>query len=338
MHLARMQHEGPDGPEVRILASAGLGQAWVDVRSAERLRLERAGAGGAAALRIATAVVPSSMSAALAGGEAFLDAAGQAIADPSGDAHVGGDPRLINALDPSGYRDYTSFEGHFSFGYRLWHRPVPEVMYELPVSYFGNPLSFVGPDEDVVWPQYSQRMDYELELGIVIGRYGSNLAPDEAIGHVLGLTILNDWSARDIQVREMAGSLGPSKGKHFACGAGPYIATLDSVPWECGLRMQARVNGETWCDADSAEMIWTIGELVAWASQGEMVVPGMLLGTGTCNGGSTLELDRELSEGDVIELEIEGLGVLKNRLVRSTAPTWDPDPRTPGAWVTPGST
>ena len=323
-----MLSDGPDGPEARILASSDPSGGWSDVRRAGRLGLERTGATGAAARRIASALVPSSMSEALAGGETFLEMARAAVADTSGDVAVG-NPRLINALDPSGYRDHMVFEEHFSFGYRWQNRPIPEIMYELPISYFGNHRAFIGPDDEVPWPHYTRRMDYELELGIVIGRAGTALTPDRALDHVVGLTILNDFSARDIQVREMTGGLGPSKGKHFACGAGPWIATLDSVPWETGLRMQARVNGETLCDATSSEMIWTVAEIVAWASQGETLVPGWLLGSGTCNGGSTVEIGRALSPGDLVELEIEGLGVLRNRLGTPGAGGWWPEKRRP---------
>jgi 2-keto-4-pentenoate hydratase/2-oxohepta-3-ene-1,7-dioic acid hydratase in catechol pathway len=328
MHLARTRCATPDGPDSRILASMDPQSGWTDVRSAERLRLEQAGATAAAAARIARALVPSSMSAALAGGAAFTEAGLAAAAETSGDAQVPASAPLINALDPSGYRDFMAFEGHFSFGYRWQGKPVPDVMYELPVSYFGNPLSFVGPDEVVSWPQYSEHLDYELELGIVIGRAGRDLTPEQALDHVAGLTILNDFSARDIQAREMAAGLGPSKGKHFACGAGPYLVTLDVLP-KSGLRMRAHVNGQTWCDSSSADMIWSVGELVAFASQAERLEPGMLLGTGTCNGGSTIEISRRLAPGDVVELEIEGLGRLRNVLGEPAPKGWWPSRRQP---------
>jgi 2-keto-4-pentenoate hydratase/2-oxohepta-3-ene-1,7-dioic acid hydratase in catechol pathway len=328
MHLARARQQTEDGPQTRIIASDDPDDGWVDVRTHERLARERAGATPGAAARIAAAIVPGSMSEALAGGDAFTEAARAAIADSSGDARVA-TPVLTNALDPLAYRDFMCFEEHFSFGYRWQNRPVPEIMYELPISYFGNPRAFIGPDDDVPWPHYTRRMDYELELGIVIGRPCTNVTPDEALNYVAGLTILNDFSARDIQAREMTGGLGPAKGKHFACGAGPYLATLDSLPWESGLRMRARVNGDTWCDTISSEMIWTIAEIVAWTSQGEQLQPGWLLGSGTCNGGSTIEIGRELNPGDVVELEIEGLGVLRNRLGQPAEDGWWPQARQP---------
>ena len=329
MHFARLRSETPDGVMPRILVGDDDHEGWVDVRRAERLRLERAGASRAGAARVAAAIAPPSLADALAGGEAFLEAACHALND-DGDAHVTADAPLVNALDPSGYRDHMVFEEHFSFGYRWQNRPVPDVLYELPISYCGNPLAFLGPGDEVPWPHYTRRLDYELELGIVIGRPGSGLTPERALDHVAGLTILNDVSARDIQAREMPGGLGPSKGKHFACVAGPVVRTLDSLPWQRGLRMQARVNGETLCDTTSAEAIWDIAELVAWASQGEQLMPGMLLGTGTCNGGSTVELGRELAPGDMIELEIEGLGRLENRLGQPEPNGWWPEPRRHG--------
>jgi len=171
-------------------------------------------------------------------------------------------------------------------------------------------------------------MDYELELGIVVGRAGTDLTAEQAVEHIFGFTILNDFSARDIQMQEMTGRLGPAKGKHFACGAGPVVATPDELDWRGGLRMQARVNGETLCDANSAEAIWSLEELVAWASQGEQLAPGWLIGSGTCNGGSTIEIGRELAPGDVVEREIEGRGVLDNRLGEPAAGGWMPPPRT----------
>lgn len=302
---------------------------WVDLRVAERVRLERGGADAVAARRLSEALVPGSLSAGIAAGEAFLEAAREALADSSGVGRVEGDLPPTNALDPSGYRDHMIFAEHFSRGYKLRGEPVADVLYELPVGYVGNPASFIGPGEEVIWPNYTERMDYELELGVVIGREGTNLDPSEADAHIFGFTILNDFSARDIQFREMKGQLGPCKGKHFACAAGPVVATIDEIDWRAGLRMQARVNGETFCDGNSAEAIFGLDEVVAWASQGETLRPGWLLGSGTVNGGSTIEIDRTLSPGDTIEFEIDHLGILQNTLGQPTTGGWEPKPRRP---------
>lgn len=329
MYFARALSQGTDGPEPRVLVGLGPEGPWTDLRIAERVRLERRGAVGAAARRLAQALVPGSLSAGIAAGETFLDAAQAALDDERGAGRLDEAPRLTNALDPSGYRDHMIFAGHFSRGYELLGNPVPDVLFELPVAYAGNPASFIGPGEEVPWPSYTQRMDYELELGIVIGREGSNLRPEDADAHILGFTILNDFSARDIQFREMAGGLGPCKGKHFAGAAGPVVATIDELDWRAGLRMQVQVNGETLCDTNSDEAIFGLDEVVAWASQGEILRPGWLLGSGTVNGGSTIEIGRELSPGDEIALSIEGLGVLRNRLAHPVVGGWEPAGRVP---------
>jgi 2-keto-4-pentenoate hydratase/2-oxohepta-3-ene-1,7-dioic acid hydratase in catechol pathway len=296
---------------------------------AQRVRLERGGADRTAAARVAEALVPGSLSAGIAAGEAFLEAARAALADNSGVGRVEGDLPSLAALDPSGYRDHMIFAEHFSFGYRRAGRPVPDVLYELPVGYLGNPASFIGPGDEMPWPNYTDHMDYELELGVVIGKEGSNLSPEDVEAHIFGFTILNDFSARDIQFREMEGKLGPCKGKHFACSSGPLLATVDELDWRGGLRMQARLNDETLCDGNSSEAIFGLDEVVAWASQGEILRPGWLLGSGTVNGGSTIEHDRKLSPGDSVELEIEGLGILQNTIGRKAEGGWKPKPRRP---------
>jgi 2-keto-4-pentenoate hydratase/2-oxohepta-3-ene-1,7-dioic acid hydratase in catechol pathway len=325
--LARIRYDGPDGEEPRIVASSRAGGPWIDVRTAERRRLERRGATSESARRISASLAPGSMAEALGGGEAFLDAARAASINTMGDGLVGEDARFIAPLDPPLYRDFMAFEGHFSFGYRWRGLPVPDVLYEFPVSYVGGIHGFLGPGDEVPWPHYTRHMDYELELGIVIGREGRNLDPEAARERILGVTILNDFSARDIQLREMTAGLGPSKGKHFASAIGPWIATLDELPSD-GLRMTSRINGETWCDASSAEMIWSISEIVAWASAGEYLAPGMLLGSGTANGGSGIELGRSLNPGDLVELEIECLGILRNRM-GSPETGWTPQRKVP---------
>jgi 2-keto-4-pentenoate hydratase/2-oxohepta-3-ene-1,7-dioic acid hydratase in catechol pathway len=222
------------------------------------------------------------------------------------------------------------FEQHFTYPLRRDGAPIPDVLYELPISYMGSAQAVVGPEEEIVWPAYSQHLDYELELGIVIGRDGRDLTPEQALDHVLGLTLLNDFSARDIQMREMAARLGPSKGKHFANAVGPCIVTLDALD-PTNLRMEARINGETWSSNSTSTIMWSIGEIVAWASAGEPLVAGTLLGSGTIGGGTGMELERKLSDGDVVELELEGVGVLRNRVVAARAPGWfpEPKPRTP---------
>lgn len=324
MQLARIAHDGPDGIQARVAVAAdSLPDRWIDVRTAERLRLERAGASAAAARRLAAAVAPSSMTAALEGGAAFL-AAVRAALDAPDDAVAASPTRFLAPVDPPAYRDFMAFEEHFvNATARRGLKPAP-VLYELPVSYMGSVQAMLGPEDEVPWPHYTDEMDYELELGIVIGRAGRDIAPEDALDHVLGLTAFNDFSARDIQFREMTGGLGPSKGKHFASAVGPRIVTLDALG--DALAMTARVNGETWSNGSTGTLMWPIAELVAWASAGEQLAAGTLLGSGTVGHGCGLELGRRLSPGDVVELEIEGIGVLRNTLGRRRT-GWMPQPK-----------
>jgi 2-keto-4-pentenoate hydratase/2-oxohepta-3-ene-1,7-dioic acid hydratase in catechol pathway len=326
MHLARIAHESPDGTEARIVVAADdAPDGWIDVRAAERLRHERRGASPAAARRLAAAVAPGSMTAALEGGPAFLEAARAAL-DDGDDAAVAAGARLLAPIDPPAYRDFMAFEEHFVNGSARRGVPPAPVLYELPVSYMGSVQAMLGPDDEIPWPHYTEEMDYELELGIVIGRPGRDIAPDDALDHVLGLTVFNDFSARDIQFREMSGGLGPSKGKHFASSVGPRIVTLDGLGSE--LRMTARINGETWSEGSTGTIMWPVSELVAWASAGEPLAAGTLLGSGTVGRGCGLELGRRLSPGDVVELEIEGIGVLRNTLGTPRS-GWMPEAKQP---------
>ncbi len=311
------------------MASRTSAGRWIDVRRGEALRLERRGATAAAARRLAEVLAPESLTAALQNGEAFLEAAARAAEHPSGDAVVAEEARLLAPVDPPAYRDFMVFEQHFVTGARLLGGREPEaVLYEIPVSYMGSAQAIVGPEAEIRWPSYSRHIDYELELGIVIGRPGTDLTPDDALDHVLGLTILDDFSARDIQSREMQARLGPSKGKHFATAIGPVIVTLDELDHR-SLRMQARINGETWSDGSTSSMLWSVAEIVAWASAGEPMVSGTLFGSGTVGGGCGMELQRRLEPNDVVELEIEGIGVLRNRVVGYTEAAWTPEAKQP---------
>jgi 2-keto-4-pentenoate hydratase/2-oxohepta-3-ene-1,7-dioic acid hydratase in catechol pathway len=320
---------GPDGPEARIVvASTAVPGELCDVRTAARLALERRGASPAAAARISAATVPAGLTAAIEAGELFLEAARGAEQDSSGDARASAEAPLASPVDPPSYRDFMAFEQHVLRSHQLRNATVPEVYYELPVSYMGSVQAIIGPEATVPWPAYTERMDYELELGLVIGRPGRDLLPEQSLDHVLGLTVLNDFSARDIQRREMSGGLGPSKGKHFATAVGPHVVTLDELAID-DLPMTARVNGELWSEGNSGTIMWSLAELVAWASAGETLAAGSLLGSGTVGGGCGSELERRLAPGDAVELEIQGIGVLRNRLGQPSENGWAPAPRAP---------
>lgn len=195
---------------------------------------------------------------------------------------------------------------------------LPDIYRRQPVYYIGNRMSVSAPGQDILWPRYSQVMDFELELACVIGKQGKNLTPETALEHVFGFTIFNDFSARDAQALEMEGRLGPAKGKHFDGGNvfGPCVVTRDEIGDPQNLSMMARVNGEVWCDNSSATMNWNFAQLLAHISADETLYPGEVIASGTVGNGCGLEHSRFLKDGDTVELAIEKIGVLRNRVVQ----------------------
>lgn len=195
---------------------------------------------------------------------------------------------------------------------------VPEVWYKRPVYFKCNRFNVIGHDADVIWPSYSDWMDYELELACVIGRTGKDISGANAPAHVFGFTIFNDFSARDVQFEEMKAGLGPAKGKDFDTGNvfGPWIVTLDELGDPHALAMEARVNGERWGGGNSRAMHHSFWDIIAYVSQAETLFAGEIIGSGTVGTGSAHELGRTLAPNDVIELEVEKIGVLRNRIVK----------------------
>ena len=191
------------------------------------------------------------------------------------------------------------------------------AFYERPLYYKSNPHSVVGPDTDVRIPSYTERFDYELEWGIFIGVGGSDIPESKARDHLAGYTIFNDFSARDIQLAEMRGRLGPAKGKDFDTGnaIGPCLVTPDELPEPYALAMSARVNGAEWSRGSTGDMHWSFEEIVSYVSRSETLHPGDFIGSGTVGGGCGLELGTFLRPGDTVELEVERIGVLRNRVV-----------------------
>jgi 2-keto-4-pentenoate hydratase/2-oxohepta-3-ene-1,7-dioic acid hydratase in catechol pathway len=217
---------------------------------------------------------------------------------------------LAGAEDPEAKRAELIAQGRAT---------IPEVWYRQPIYYKANRFAVTGPDTDVTWPSYAQYLDYELEFGCWIGKQGRDIAPEDAREHIFGYCIFNDFSARDAQFAEMAGRLGPAKGKDFdgANAMGPWLVTADEIePYE--LTMVARVNGEEWSRGTSGSMHWRFEQVIAHISQSETLYPGEFVGSGTVGTGCGLELGRRLSPGDEVELEVEGLGVLRNRLVAAS--------------------
>lgn len=195
---------------------------------------------------------------------------------------------------------------------------LPPVWYEKPIYYKCNRFAVTDPDKEITWPSYSKIMDYELELACVIGKKGKNITKEYARNHIFGFTIFNDLSARDVQGREMGGRFGPAKSKDFddASPMGPCLVTLDEIEDPYNLEMIARVNGAERSRGNSGSIHWSFEEMIEYVSLGETLYPGEILGSGTIGNGCGLELLNFLRDGDEVELEIEKIGVLRNRLNR----------------------
>ena len=195
---------------------------------------------------------------------------------------------------------------------------VPQVWYQQPLYYKANRFSVAQSGKDIVWPAYSQVMDFELEMACIIGTKGKDITRDNAEEHIFGYTIYNDFSARDTQMLEAPGMLGPAKSKDFddSIILGPVIVTKDELDDPYNLRMQARVNGETWCDGNSNTMHWLFSDMIAHISKSETLYPGEVIGSGTVGFGCGLEHLRFLNDGDIVELEVEKIGVISNRVIR----------------------
>jgi len=194
-------------------------------------------------------------------------------------------------------------------------RRMHDIFKIRPIYYKANRLAVTGPDSDVHWPAYSKVMDYELEMGCVIGKTGRDIARDHARAHIFGFTIFNDFSARDTQGQEMESGLGPSKSKDFdgANALGPWIVTIDEF-YPAAAAMTVRVNGDVRSVGNSSTMTVKFEDLIAFISTSETLHAGEILGSGTVGGGCGLEAGKLLEDGDVVELEIEGIGVLRNRV------------------------
>ena len=211
-------------------------------------------------------------------------------------------------LKPPSVRDFYAFEQHVKAAYGRRSREVPEEWYRIPIFYFSNPNAMYVPDDEIPYPEGTKELDYELEVAAVIG----------AEGQIGGFTVLNDWSARDLQREEMNVGLGPAKGKDFATSIGPVVVTPDEFDGSEGV-MVARVNGEERSRGNLADMHHSWEAIVAHAARNTELCPGDILGSGTVGSGCILELgdERWLQPGDLVELEVEGIGMLRNRIAAS---------------------
>jgi len=208
-------------------------------------------------------------------------------------------------LHPPSVRDFYAFEQHVKTARASRGLDVPDEWYEIPVFYFSSPAAIYGPGDDIPKPPDTNELDYELEVAAIIG----------AEGQIGGFTIMNDWSARDLQRAEMRVGLGPSKGKDFATSLGPVVVTPDELDGSSGT-MVARVNGEERSRGELGDMHHSWGSIVAHAARNTRLLPGDVLGSGTVGTGCILEQGdgRWLQPGDVVELEVEGIGILRNTI------------------------
>lgn len=248
--------------------------------------------------------------AAASRGDVLLDADGTPAVLPRADVRL-----LAPVPRPRRIRDYLTYTEHAA-GSGL---DVPPAFSAMPICYKCNVETVVGPDEPLLWPSYTNQLDFELELGFFTSGGGRDLTPDEAATRIAGVTIFNDVSARDIQFFEMSMTIGPSKGKDFCTAMGPCVLTMDEVD-EWAVELTASVNGEVWASGDTKNRQFSFAEVLAWASLDETVYPGEFFALGTVGGGCGLELDRWIQPGDVVELAASGVGVLRNQVGERRGP------------------
>ncbi|HWG15380.1 MAG TPA: fumarylacetoacetate hydrolase family protein [Streptosporangiaceae bacterium] len=261
---------------------------------------------------------------------------GEAIhADPAAEVALN-DLALLKPADPVAMRDFMVFEEHIAPKWRQsGHSRGPDVWYQQPIGYFSNAATIRGPREPIQIPGGSHRLDFELEVGAVIGRDAESVTPEEAADRIAGFLVLCDWSARDIQFQEMDGSLGPFKGKDFGSSLGPVFVTPDELAGRrhgtgYDLEMTATVNGRVYGHDRWSSAYWSFEELISYASWNSRVEAGSLIGSGTCQGGCILELSIRhspdeypwLAPGDEVTLAIEEMGEIRAPVVAPARGSW----------------
>jgi 2-keto-4-pentenoate hydratase/2-oxohepta-3-ene-1,7-dioic acid hydratase in catechol pathway len=309
------------GPRQRLGAVTGAG--IVDLNLACERLLERRGEPRPS--KLAAVVLPDNMLEFLEEGATALCYASEILAsfEPRavglhGQAlvHAPAAVQLLAPLpNPASLRDFFAFEEHVKAGFAKRGEPMPQEWYEMPVYYKSGRHNILGPGTDVVWPSFTRKFDYELELAAVIGKQGRNIKAENARDYIAGFTVMNDFSARDVQRREMKVRLGPAKAKDWATGLGPWLVTSDELGDPYSLEMTASINGEVWSRGNSRSMFWKFEDMIEFLTKDDTIYPGDVIGSGTVGTGCGLELDRWVRPGDVMELEIEKIGVLRNRVI-----------------------
>jgi 2-keto-4-pentenoate hydratase/2-oxohepta-3-ene-1,7-dioic acid hydratase in catechol pathway len=267
---------------------------------------------------------PEGMAALVEGAERFAEAHRATHFIPPEVAVANWECELFSPIPrPRSLRDFYAFEQHVATAHKKRGQEVPPAWYEIPVFYYGHSGSIIGSEAGLPKPTWTEMLDFELEIACVIGKPGRDIDTAEAAEYIAGYTIMNDWSARDVQRQEMSVGLGPAKAKDFATSLGPFLVTPDEVAdrfsdGRLDLAMIARINGEEVTHGNAKSIHWTFADMIARASQGVDLLPGDVIGSGTVGGGCLLELGEEvhpwLTHGDEVELEIERLGRLRNRV------------------------
>lgn len=319
-HLGALIDGTPDGGTV------------IDVSAAVRSLLDADGVSRAGIEALAPVLGPDTMLAFIQGGRPVRDAAERAVAhavaggaehDPRGARirHAASRIELLPAItEPPMLRDFMAFEKHLLNVFPRLGREIPDEWYQRPVYYKANTASIGAHRQDVPFPAYAERLDFEFEFTAILGRDGTDIPESRAAEYIFGYTVYDDLSARAIQSLEMTVGLGPAKGKDFRAAhvLGPIVVTADEIPDPYALDMLGAVNGETWTVGSSADMHWRFEQMIAYASLDEPLRAGEVFGSGTVGDGSGAEQDKWLDPGDVVELSVAGIGTLKNRVVAAT--------------------
>ncbi len=327
MKLVTFEVDSSVGPLRRV--GALVGENVVDLQLAYARHLRRRGT--YRAFELASATVPNDLLPFIENGPVAMEAAERAIefAREEGDDEPAGGQILYRREQvrlrapmsrPTAIRDTLNFEQHMRNSLRIMGVPdgkPPELWYQVPSYYRTTNTNVAGPDDPIIWPSYTEQLDYELEFACCIGKEGINIPRERAGDYIFGYTVYNDVSARDILQKELSLRVGPAKGKNFLNSniIGPCIVTADEIDPD-NLKMVARINGDVWSEGSSSGMQFKFVDLVAYLSKEETIYPGELICSGTVGFGCCMELGKWIKPGDVVELEVEGIGVLRNRVER----------------------
>ncbi|QGU08780.1 Ureidoglycolate lyase (plasmid) [Corynebacterium occultum] len=329
MKLGRIAVATPDGEQLRVVAAEPETDRVIDLARAYSLALQKKGATAERASEIGRSVFPGSLSRGISAGDAFLDLAHTALSAADDASLPLGEVEWRAAVDPPVIRDGLTFGTHIENYFKNVAKTKPvRAVYERPGFFKGSTATVYGNNQVIPYPNISEKLDYELEIGYIVGKPGRNLTPEESMKHVFGITIFNDWSLRDVQALEGPIGMGAQHSKDFAYSIGPWITTMDEISSIEGLKGQVRVNGEVWSDTRVENFVYTPAELVAYVSIFDGLQPGDLIGSGTMGFGAGVELNRFLQPGDVVELDLEGVGTLRNPVAEEKeTPPWWPAPR-----------